>query len=156
MKYPGVLGTHDLLIHDYGPGRRFASVHVEMAAEGDALGCHDTITQMEQDFLRDGLHMVVHYDPIITEPGKTDDLRQWLAELVKGVHPKLTIHDLRVVPGKTRTKLVFDCLASPKIMMNDKEIRDAINKAVKDGRPDYECVITIDHSFAAIPKENTL
>lgn len=150
MGYPGVLGTHDLLIHDYGPGRQFASVHVEMAAEEDALASHDVVDRIEQDFLEDGLHLIVHFDPIITEEGKTDDLRSWLALEVKGVYPGLTIH-VRVVPGRTRKKLVFDCGVPSSLSMTDREIREAIEARVHKTCPEYDFPITVDRSFAAIP-----
>lgn len=152
MSYPGVLGTHDLLVHDYGPGRRFASVHVEMAAEEDALESHDVIDQIERDFLKEGLNMLVHYDPIITEEGKTGDLRRWLEQTVAKVNPKMTIHDLRVVSGRAHTKLVFDCLLPADVPLGDREVASAVEHAVKAERPDCDCVITVDRSFAAIPK----
>ncbi len=152
MSYPNVLGTHDLMIHDYGPGRQFASVHVEMAAEGDVLENHDIIDNIEQDFLNnDGLNIVIHFDPIVTGDGCVNDLRVWLAEEVKIIHPQLTIHDLRVVPGVTHTNVVFDCVKPFDLDMTDGELRAAITALVRREHPDYNCVITVDRSYAAMP-----
>ena len=71
LSYPGVLGTHDLIVHDYGHGRKFATVHVEMAAEADVIQSHAVIDQIERDFLNnDGVNMLVHFDPVLTEIGR--------------------------------------------------------------------------------------
>ena len=152
MSYEGVLGVHDLIIHDYGPTRQFASVHVEMAAEEDVLASHDVIDNIESDFLADiGLHMIVHYDPIITKNEVVKSMRYEIQEIVKTINPSLTIHDLRVVPGLTHTNLVFDCLADFDIKMNDYELKCAVSDAVKAVNPTYNCVITIDRNYAPIP-----
>ena len=153
MSYPEVLGMHDLMIHDYGPCRKFASVHVEMAAEENVIKSHDVIDNIEYDFLQnDGLHMIVHYDPILTKDSITADLRKELSELVKSIHPDLSIHDLRVVPGTTHTNLVFDCINIYHLNMSDAELKNKISKLVKEKHSDYNCVITIDKSYAPVTK----
>ncbi len=153
MSYPEVLGMHDLMIHDYGPCRKFASVHVEMAAEENVIKSHDVIDNIEYDFLQnDGLHMIVHYDPILTQDSITTDLRKELSELVKSIHPDLSIHDLRVVPGTTHTNLVFDCINIYHLNMSDAELKNKISKLVKEKHSDYNCVITIDKSYAPVTK----
>ena len=152
ISYEGVLGVHDLIIHDYGPSRQFASVHVEMAAEEDVLASHDVIDNIESDFFNDmGLHMIVHYDPIITKNEVVKSVRYEIQEIVKTINPSLTIHDLRVVPGLTHTNLVFDCLADFDIKMTDYELKCAVSDAVKAVNPKYNCVITIDKNYAPIP-----
>lgn len=152
MNYEGVLGVHDLIIHDYGPCRQFASVHVEMAAEEDVLASHDVIDNIEFDFLNDmGLNMIVHYDPIVTKNELVSSMRYKIQEIVKGINQSLSIHDLRVVPGVTHTNLVFDCLADFDINMTDYELKCLISQAVKEQHPDYNCVITIDKNYAPIP-----
>ncbi len=152
LGYPGVLGTHDLLIHDYGPGRRFGSVHVEMAAEGDPIANHDVIDGIERDFLKnESLDLVVHLDPIVTSESAVGDLRLSLSGLVKSVHPDMSIHDLRVVPGTTHTKLVFDCVVPPEMRMKQAEIRRTLSRLVAEKYPDHYCAITFDSSYAAIP-----
>ncbi len=153
LSYEGVLGTHDLLVHDYGPGRIFASVHVEMAAEEDVLKSHDVIDNIERDFYEnDGIHMIVHYDPIVTADDRVGDIRKWLMELVRGIDAELSIHDLRIVPGTTHTNLIFDCVVPFDVKMSHAEVKDKIKEKVKEKEPSYFCVITIDISYASVPK----
>ncbi len=149
LSYEGVLGTHDLMVHDYGPGRLFASVHVEMAAENDVMESHDVIDNIERDFLRDGLHLVVHFDPIVTAD---DDTRHEIAEIVRSIDPALTIHDLRLVTGPTHTNVIFDCVIPHEFHMTESEIKTEINRLVRIRHPEYYCVITIENNFAPIPK----
>ncbi len=151
MSYPGVLGMHDLMVHDYGPCHKFASVHVEMAAEEDVLQSHDTIDNIERDFIKDGLHLIIHYDPILTRDPITNDIRKQVELAVKWIDPKLTIHDLRVVPGPTHTNLVFDCVLPYEVHMTDKELKKAISDKVRQIDEKYICVITVDKSYAPIP-----
>ena len=153
LSYDGVLGTHDLLVHDYGPGRVFASVHVEMAAEEDVLVSHDTIDRIERDFFdEEGLNIIVHYDPIVTQDDAVNDIRKWLSELVKEIHPTLSIHDLRIVPGPTHTNLIFDCVVPNQTGISHGEIKDKIKAMVREKHENYFCVITIDLSYCSIPK----
>lgn len=152
MSYEGVLGVHDLIVHDYGPCRQFASVHVEMAAEDDVLKSHDVIDNIEYDFIDDlGLNMIVHYDPIVTKNEVVSNMRYEISQIVKTINESLTIHDLRVVPGVTHTNLVFDCLANFDLGLSDYELKCAISDAVKSVHPEYNCVITIDKNYAPIP-----
>lgn len=151
LSYPGVLGTHDLMVHDYGPGRQFASVHVEMAAESDVLESHDVIDNIERDFLKnDGIHMLVHYDPISASDSETSELRNWIAEKIKEIDSRLTIHDLRIAKGKTHTNVIFDCVVPYDTGIEEKEIKKRINNMVQENYPDHFCVITIDRSYAPI------
>ncbi|MBR2408848.1 MAG: cation transporter [Lachnospiraceae bacterium] len=148
MGYPGVLGTHDLMIHDYGPGRQFGSVHVEVAAEEDVLESHDIIDNIERDFLEQlNLHLIVHMDPIVTKDESVTNMRHWLAQEVKKVHPELTVHDLRLVPGTTHTNVIFDCVIPRGLSQSDEEIKENIGRLVQQTYPNYYCVITVDHSY---------
>jgi cation diffusion facilitator family transporter len=152
LSYDGVLGTHDLMVHDYGPGRQFASVHVEMAAEADVLSCHDIIDNMENDFKKNfNLHMIIHYDPVVTNDPSVTNFRHWLSQEIKKIDENLTIHDLRLVPGTTHTNVIFDCVVPHNINISASEITAQIKDIVSDKYPTYRCVITIDASFAAIP-----
>ncbi len=156
MTYEGVLGTHDLMVHDYGPGRLFASVHVEMAAEEDVLKCHDIIDNIEKDFLeQDNLNMVIHFDPIVTSDEAVGDLRKWLSRQVKRIDERLTVHDLRVVPGVSHTNMIFDCVVPHEFELSDKEVRQRIQEMVSAEYAGYQCVITVDKSFAALPHSRT-
>lgn len=153
MSYPGVLGTHDLMMHDYGPGRLFGSVHVEVAAEEDVLKSHDMVDNIERDFLKElNIHLIVHMDPIITKDESVRNLRHWLAKEVKKVHEELTIHDVRVVPGETHTNIIFDCVVPHGLSRTDEEVKEAIDSLVKETYPNYYCVITVDHSYTEVMK----
>lgn len=154
LSYPGVLGTHDLMVHDYGPGRQFASVHVEMPAEADVVESHDILDNIERDFLNnDGLHLIVHFDPISTKDNEVNELRIWIAEKIKSIDKRLSIHDLRVVRGKTHTNVIFDCVIPNDADMSEKELKREISKLVAEEYPSHYCVITIDRSYAAMPHE---
>lgn len=154
LSYPGVLGTHDLMVHDYGPGRQFASVHVEMAAEDDVIASHDVIDNIERDFLNnDGLHMIVHFDPIATADSELHTLREWISSEIKNLDSRLSIHDLRIVRGTTHTNVIFDCVVPHDMEIGKKEIKRFISNIVALKYPNYYCVITIDRSYAAMPHE---
>ncbi len=152
LSYEGVLGTHDLMVHDYGPNRMFASVHVEMAAENDVLASHDVIDNIERDFLRDGLNLVIHFDPIVTADATVNDVRHEIAQIVAGIDECLTIHDLRLVTGPTHSNVIFDCVVPHKFRLTDAQLRAEIDRLVRAVHGDYNCVITVEHSFAPIPK----
>ena len=146
--YPGVLGTHDLMVHDYGPGRQFASVHLEMDAKADPMDSHDLIDNIERDFLREQkLHLVIHYDPVTTDDPRMSEMREKIMEIVHGMHDDMTIHDLRIVPGNTHTNLVFDCVVPYDCRIEPREIRERIFKEVQAEYPNYYCVITLENSF---------
>lgn len=153
MSYEGVLGTHDLMVHDYGPGRMFASVHVEMAAERDVLESHDVIDNIERDFLMEGLNLVVHFDPIVTSDSAVGDTRHEISEIVAKIDERLSIHDLRMVPGPTHTNVIFDCVVPHKFSMSEEELKQEICRFVQQSHPDYYCVITVENSYAPIPKK---
>lgn len=150
MSYPGVLGTHDLMVHDYGPGRIFASAHVEMAAEANPLDSHDTLDNIEQHFLEaDGMHVVLHFDPIVTNDPHVANLRNWIAQQVKLIDKRLTIHDLRTVPGPTHTNVIFDVVRPHDLAMGNDELCGTVNELVRARYPHYNCVITVDDSYVS-------
>lgn len=152
LSYPDIMGTHDLMIHDYGPGRQFASAHVEMAAEKDVLESHEIIDDIERDFLtQDNIHLIIHYDPIVTSDTTVTNMYRWISEHIKSIHPALTIHDLRMVPGNSHTNVIFDCVMPHGCSLNEDELKTAIQDIVSHSYPDYRCVITVDASYAAIP-----
>lgn len=152
MSYEGVLGTHDLMVHDYGPGRLFASVHVEMAAEEDVLKCHEIIDNIEKDFFEnENLNMIIHFDPIVTSDEAVGDLRRWLSRQVRNIDERMTIHDLRIIPGDSHTNMIFDCVVPHEFSLTDSEVKQRIQELVTTEYPGYCCVITVDKSYAAIP-----
>ena len=150
MSYPGVLGTHDLMVHDYGPGRQFASAHVEMAAEGNPLDQHDLLDNIEQDFKDDeGLVMTLHFDPIVTNDPQVRDMRHWIDLAVKDIDERLSIHDLRCVPGPTHTNVIFDCVRPTDCALSASELRARVSELVRDHYPRAVCKITVDESYVS-------
>lgn len=113
LSYDGILGTHDLLIHDYGPGRQFASVHVEVPAELSLMECHELIDRIERDFLREGLNMLVHPDPIVSGSSVEGQLNTELNRIVRGIDERITVHDIRTVRCPNEEKIIFDCVLPP-------------------------------------------
>ena len=150
MSYPGVLGTHDLMVHDYGPGRQFASAHVEMAGESDPFVTHDLLDNIEQDFLREeGLVMTLHYDPIVTNDPTVRDMRNWINRAVKDIAPGLSIHDLRRVPGPTHTNVIFDLVRPAECPLSAAELKRRVSKLVCGRWPEAVCKITVDSSYVS-------
>lgn len=148
LAYDGVLGIHDLNIHNYGPGRCFASVHCEVPAERDILVSHDIIDNIERDFLRDkGIHLVVHMDPIMTGDEKTNALREQVRRQLKEISPDISMHDFRVVWGPTHSNLVFDVCVSFEFSLSDEELIEKIGERVRSIDEHYYPVITVDHDY---------
>ena len=143
MGYPGVLGVHDLMVHDYGPGRQFASAHVEMPGEGDAFEHHEILDTIEHDIKRQmGIGITLHCDPIATTG---DDLRGWVKRGVMQIDPALSIHDLHEHDGFVSLDLVrpdgFD--------ISDEELLELVTRIVHERRPDVSCVVTFDSGFSS-------
>ena len=150
MGYPGVLGTHDLMVHDYGPGRQFASAHVEMAAEADPMTSHDTLDNIEQAFKdEDGLIVTLHYDPIVTHDPHLVDMRNRIDAAAKTLDAHLSIHDLRTVPGPTHTNVIFDCLRPEDCPLGASEIKERLSSLVIEAYPEAVPKITIDEDYVS-------
>lgn len=146
--YPGVLGMHDLLVHDYGPGNQFASLHIEFAAEMDALKAHDLIDNIERDFWKQQhLQVVIHYDPIVTSNSVVTELREYITEELKAYDERLSIHDLRIVPGDTHVNVLFDLLLPAKYEGDQTELLNYIMGKIKEKNRAYICVIKVDQSY---------
>lgn len=106
---PKVLGYHDLMVHDYGPGQRFATLHVEMDNQEDPMQCHELIDDMEREcYKTHGIHLVIHYDPIITNDPELTRLRTCCESMLASIDPRLRLHDFRMVHGSGHTNLIFD------------------------------------------------
>lgn len=157
MSYDGVLGLHDLVIHNYGPERCFATVHIEVSAKEDILKSHDMIDNIERDFFTDlNIHLVGHLDPIVTDDEKTNALLSQTKKALKEIDPNLTMHDFRIVSGHTHTNLIFDVVVPPRYPMTDNELRQKIAEkiaAFPDGDT-YYGVITIDRSYVSTTNRN--
>lgn len=109
LRHDGILGIHDLLVHDYGPGRCFASAHVELSAEEDPLVCHEMIDHLECDALRElNVHLVIHHDPVPVNDAEWERLRALVEQAARGVDERLSVHSFRLVRGRGMPRLVFD------------------------------------------------
>lgn len=144
-----ILGCHDLLVHDYGPGRRFATVHVEMDGKEDPLLCHEIIDTVERTCReRLGVELSIHYDPIVVGDPVVDQLRAVVTDCAVSLDPALSIHDFRMVPGSVYSTVLFD-VALPFRMRGQKEaLREALDKAVKQHNSNYCTIIEFDETDA--------
>lgn len=150
MSYPGVLGTHDLMVHDYGPGRQFASAHVEMPAEDSPIASHDTLDNIEQAFKDDdGLIVTLHYDPIVTDDPAVVDMRNRIDAMAKEIDPRISIHDLRTVPGPTHTNVIFDCLRPEECELSARQLKDELGGRVEREYPKAVAKITVDEDYVS-------
>ena len=150
MSYPGVLGMHDLMVHDYGPGHQFASLHVEFPAETDPLTAHDVIDNIENDFLKkDRLQVTIHYDPIVTADASVGVLRARLQEHARQLDPQLSIHDLRIVPGDSHTNVLFDLVFPAGYTGDIDQMLAKMCQFVKEQDPKYCCVVKVEQSYAS-------
>ena len=148
MSYESVFGTHDLMVHDYGPGRRFASVHIEMPAEEDPIKSHEIIDTIEMDIFREmNLHISIHYDPISTKDELLNEMKEYLANAVKCFNEHATIHDLRIVRGIERNIAVFDLLLPYSVKLSEKQIKEETAKLVKEKYSSFDINIKIDRDF---------
>lgn len=146
--YEGVEGIHDLIVHDYGPGRTMISLHAEVPANADLLETHDMIDNIEKE-LREKLNCdaVIHMDPIATNDELTLSVREKVAALVTCIDSSLTIHDFRMVTGPTHTNIIFDVVIPYDLKKSDEEIRGNIETIVKSIDPNYFSVVNIDKSY---------
>ena len=141
-----IVGIHDLIVHDYGPGRRIISLHAEVPAEGDILVMHDVIDNLEMKFRRElGCLTTIHMDPVVTTDERVTELKEKCVDIVKNIGDKLTLHDFRVVFGETHTNLIFDVVVPYEFYLSDEETRKMIQERIWDkiGK-NYFVVITID------------
>lgn len=148
LSHPQVVGMHDLIIHDYGPGRRLCSFHAEVPQDADILDAHDAIDHIEREIKEKfGIETTVHMDPIATADEKVNQLRRQVADLARVVEPEMTIHDFRVVRGPTHTNVIFDAVVPHKCRLTDEEVLQRLRRAVSALDPAYQAVIQIDRAY---------
>ncbi len=143
---PLVLGFHDLMVHDYGPGQRFASIHVEMDQREDPLYCHEIIDNLERECLQShNIHLVIHYDPIVTDDPEMNRLRSLVEEVLAEIDPRLKTHDFRMARSTGHQNLIFDVALPCDLAKREKEIKQKIEETL-DAREEtkYYTVITFD------------
>lgn len=143
-----IVGIHDLIVHNYGPGRVMISLHAEVPADGDILALHDIIDNVEHRLKRE-LHCaaVIHMDPVSTKDEKTLELKRVVTELVKEIDPHLSIHDFRVVMGPTHTNLIFDMVVPFDFPLSDVDVADQVQNKIWKYNPVYFAVIEIDKAY---------
>lgn len=141
----GVLGIHDLMVHDYGPGRLFISLHAEVPADGDVLALHDSIDNTERA-LRETLHCqaVIHMDPICNKDEETVQYRKEIEDYLITLSDKLSLHDFRIVKGTTHTNLIFDVLSPYDCPLSDEELLKKLKEHIASLDGNYYGVITLD------------
>lgn len=150
LSYEGVLGIHDLMVHSYGPGKLFASVHVEVAAEGDLLASHDMIDNIEREVSdKFNLSLVIHMDPLATNDERVNELRGQVTEIIDLIDQDLSMHDFRVVYGPTHSNLIFDIVVPTKFEVSDKELKETIDREIKKIDSTFNSVITIDKNYTS-------
>ena len=148
LSFEGVVGVHDLIVHDYGPNRIFASAHAEVPSNADIMKSHDTIDLIEREIKKKfHMDMVIHMDPIVVEDEQVNRLRLQLSEIVRSIDPRFTIHDFRMVEGPTHTNLIFDLATPHNCKMKKSDIYQRVNGLVNELGPQYYTVITIENSF---------
>ena len=149
LSYEGVIGVHDLMVHDYGPGRTFASAHVEVPSDCDIMACHDTIDRIERDIKKKfAINIVLHMDPIVVDDEHINALRKKVGELIKEVDPQFTMHDFRMVEGPTHTNLIFDLVVPHRYPLTKGQIKELISdKISSEIGENYYAVMTVENSF---------
>ena len=148
LAYEGVMGIHDLMLHDYGPGRLFGSVHVEVSGDVDINISHDLIDNIEKEiFEKMDVLLVIHMDPLEVNAEKVNNLRETVLSIVNQVNSEYSIHDFRMVESPSHTNLIFDLVIPYGHKQSRQEIADIVADEVKKYNPMYCCVITVEHSF---------
>ncbi len=146
-KYEGALGIHDMVVHNYGPGRIIASLHIEVDGSVDVFETHDMIDTIEKE-LREacGIEATIHMDPIVTDDEQVNELRAKTTQAVQKIHPSMQIHDFRFVAGATHTNLIFDVVVPFEVKMSEAEVKNAVAEKVREINPTYCVVINVDRS----------
>ena len=149
MAHDEVSGIHDLVVHDYGPGRLMISLHAEVSGDGDIYELHDAIDSIEQELNRElGGETVIHMDPVAVDDERVNTVRHELSSLLREqLDERVTIHDFRMVQGPTHTNLIFDAVLPYDVKLTDKEAEQRIKELVSERWPDRFCVLKIDHPY---------
>jgi len=152
LSFKEFVGIHDLLVHNYGPGRQFASVHVEVPQNSDIVKCHEQIDLCEK-LVQEKLDvcLVIHMDPIDTDNAVLTETKQKLSEAIKVIDERMTLHDFRMTPlSDKRTNLIFDVVVPADIKLTHKELHEKISVIAKLINPTFMCVITFDNDYTGL------
>ena len=150
MAHDTVVGIHDLVVHDYGPGRCIISLHAEVPADRQVLELHDVIDNIEEE-LGQKLHCeaVIHMDPVVVGDPTVTALHQQVAALVKTIDPRITIHDFRMVPGQTHTNLIFDAVIPFDERLTRQQVAERVRQMVSEMEGDYRAVVKVENSYVS-------
>ncbi len=148
LAFDGFLDVHDLIVHNYGPGRQFASVHVEVPHDVNIVECHEKIDICEKIVSeKTGVYLVIHMDPIDTDSEAVQKAKSQMIEIITDIDPRLSLHDFRMTPAaQQRTNLIFDVVVPPKFAHTHKELNQMICQRASEADKTYACVITFDQS----------
>lgn len=145
FSHPEALGIHDMVIHNYGPGRCFISSHVEVDGEKDIYASHDVVDNIEKELEQElGFQCVIHLDPIAANDPMTIELREKVLAAIRKIDERLNLHDFRFVPGNTHSNLIFDVVAPFELKKTDEEIVNEVEKIIRELNPKYFSVVTLD------------
>ena len=145
LSYDNVIGIHDLIVHNYGPGRTLISLHAEVPADGNIITLHDTIDTIEHELRRKlNCNAVIHMDPVSTSDPETLSLKAEVSGYLDQIDPKLSMHDFRIVKGPTHTNVIFDIVIPYDYPVSDQEVMDSITKRIQTNHPDFFTVIEAD------------
>ena len=153
--YQGILGSHDLIVHNYGPGRSMASIHAEVPNDVDIETSHEIIDRIERDAVKNmGIFLVIHMDPVETRDIRVLQIRKQVEETVEAVDSLVSIHDFRMVSGEDQINLIFDMVVPYEYdKEKQEELRTMLTKLLQITDQRYRCVITIERSYIAGAKE---
>ena len=148
LSYDKIVGVHDMIMHDYGPGRKFASAHAEVSSKDDIMEIHDIIDLAERDIFNEfGIVISIHTDPIVTDDERINSLKDMTNDIIKEISDEMSIHDFRVVDGPTHTNLIFDLIVPHKYHLSNPQIIKIIEDKLSKIDERYFVVITIEHAF---------
>ena len=155
--YDGIAGTHDLIVHNYGPGRSMASIHAEVPNDVDIEQSHEIIDRIEREASkRLGIFLVIHMDPVEMKDERVLRIREKVEKILRELDPSCSIHDFRVVHGEAQSNLIFDMVIPIEYdEKTRKELPLRLMEQIKAADPRYECVITVDYDYVAKPEEET-
>ena len=149
MSFEEFIGIHDLIVHNYGPGRQFASVHVEVPHNTDIVKCHEQIDLCEKLLYEKlDVSVVIHMDPIDVDNEVINETKSKLAESLKVIDDSLTLHDFRMTPlSENQTNLIFDVVVPSTLKIPKSELETKIKSLARLINPTFNCVITFDNDF---------
>jgi len=152
MDHPHIIGIHDLVVHDYGPGRLMISLHAEVPAEGNIMELHDEIDNAEMELAEIlKCQAVIHMDPVVTDDnGVTAEAKKKVLQAVKAIDPKINIHDFRMVTGPTHTNVIFDAVVPFDFPASKEETEKNIRAAVRALEGNYFAVVKVEHSYSGV------